>query len=145
MSVGECGAWRWQTWTPGLATHQLRGLRQVLFTSQGPSLLTGTGGNEGGPEQSPGPGPWTPEVPKKQSLKLPPWPGPTRKNVGPPMGGMHPSGFAITVDGAQMPTTWWPPTSGGQCWESLSGRGQHSWDALAPVLLIQFLQQRRLC
>lgn len=27
------------------------------------------------------------------------------------MGGMHPSGFAITMDGAQMPTTWRPPTS----------------------------------
>lgn len=29
------------------------------------------------------------------------------------MGGMHPAGFAITMDDAQMPTTWWPPTSDG--------------------------------
>lgn len=33
----------------------------------------------------------------------------------------------------------------GQCWEFLSGLGQHSWDISAPFLFIQLPQQMTLC
>lgn len=33
----------------------------------------------------------------------------------------------------------------GQCWELLSGLGQHSWDISAPFLFIQLPQQMTLC
>lgn len=62
-----------------------------------------------------------------------------------PTGKMHPAGFATTMDGAQMLTTWWPPTSDNQLWVLLSGLGQHSWDASVPFLFIPSYCSRRHC
>lgn len=62
------------------------------------------------------------------------------------MGEMHPARLAITMDGAQMLTTWWPPTSDGAAlaaslWTGTTQLGQFSSFPIYPELL----QPKTLC
>lgn len=118
--VTERGARIQETRNPGSATHQLGGLRRAFLPPRASVSLTVNKGNNSGLQESPSPGPGPLKCIRS-------WADLTAGPVwSSSMGGTRPAGFATTMDGAHMPTAWWPPLSWTSAWSCHLG-----WDSTA--------------